>query len=121
MDQDGPGDVCDSDADGDNIADDLGGGLVRDNCLLRFNPTQEDADHDGTGDACEPSPPAAAGASGGAGGDGSVGLEPTKWSFTFGHLLLILIPAFVSAWWIVAARDRRKQREISRPMPARRR
>ncbi|MBD3257170.1 hypothetical protein GF377_01960 [candidate division GN15 bacterium] len=38
--------VCDPDADGDGIADDI------DNCPLVHNPEQEDTDGDGIGDAC---------------------------------------------------------------------
>jgi len=46
-DDDGAGDVCDDDDDGDGLADGA------DNCPLEYNPGQEDADTDGRGDACD--------------------------------------------------------------------
>lgn len=47
LDDDGIGDVCDSDDDGDGIADDT------DNCPTTANSLQEDSDGDGVGDACD--------------------------------------------------------------------
>lgn len=46
-DDDGKGDMCDSDMDGDGVANDV------DNCLLVKNPQQLDTNGDGVGDACE--------------------------------------------------------------------
>ncbi len=47
MDNDGFGDACDSDIDGDEIANDV------DNCPLAANANQVDFDSDGKGDACD--------------------------------------------------------------------
>lgn len=46
----GIGDVCETDADGDGITN------TRDNCPLMFNPDQKDTDKDGVGDACDNCP-----------------------------------------------------------------
>ena len=46
MDNDGIGNVCDSDIDGDGVANDI------DNCVILSNPDQTDADGDGYGDGC---------------------------------------------------------------------
>lgn len=46
-DGDGKGDICDSDMDGDGVANDV------DNCPLVKNPQQLDTNGDGVGDACE--------------------------------------------------------------------
>ncbi len=47
QDNDGLGDLCDEDDDGDEVND-----LV-DNCPIAFNPSQADMDMDGLGDACD--------------------------------------------------------------------
>jgi Thrombospondin type 3 repeat len=47
------GDVCDDDDDGDGVKDGRRDGKAPDNCPLTPNPRQEDADGDGTGDACD--------------------------------------------------------------------
>jgi len=47
-DSDGQGDVCDSDDDGDGVAD-----TAPDNCPKTYNPGQADMDGDGWGDACD--------------------------------------------------------------------
>ncbi|MFC1935791.1 thrombospondin type 3 repeat-containing protein, partial [Chloroflexota bacterium] len=47
-DDDGAGDACDSDDDGDGVLDD------GDNCPLVNNADQTDTDNDGLGDACDP-------------------------------------------------------------------
>lgn len=46
-DEDGLGDACDDDIDGDGVANDI------DNCPKVANPDQADANHDGIGDACQ--------------------------------------------------------------------
>jgi hypothetical protein len=50
LDNDGTGDVCDEDVDGDGTANDS------DNCPLDNNPDQLDCDADGIGDVCETDP-----------------------------------------------------------------
>ena len=50
-DNDGAGDACDDDDDGDTILD------ADDNCPLTANTDQADCDGDGTGDACDPESP----------------------------------------------------------------
>jgi len=57
-DDDGIGDACDEDLDGDNVID------AEDNCPGRKNEDQADADGDGIGDAC-------------VGGEKPPGLPPT--------------------------------------------
>ncbi|XP_037824984.1 cartilage oligomeric matrix protein isoform X1 [Lucilia sericata] len=49
-DNDGIGDGCDDDADGDLISND------KDNCPFVYNVDQMDSDHDGVGDACDNCP-----------------------------------------------------------------
>jgi hypothetical protein len=49
-DEDGIGDACDPDDDGDTVNDDI------DNCPLVDNPLQEDGDGDGVGDVCDNCP-----------------------------------------------------------------
>ena len=46
-DNDGIGDICDPDPDGDGVPN------QNDNCPLANNPTQSDLDGDGQGDACD--------------------------------------------------------------------
>jgi hypothetical protein len=47
LDEDGLGDACDPDADGDGVLDPV------DDCPRVYNPGQEDSDRDGIGDACD--------------------------------------------------------------------
>jgi hypothetical protein len=47
VDDDGLGDACDDDIDGDGVAN------AMDNCPKVANPDQADANHDGIGDACQ--------------------------------------------------------------------
>jgi hypothetical protein len=49
-DNDGAGDVCDPDDDGDGVDD------VSDNCPMEANPNQEDGDSDNFGDVCDNCP-----------------------------------------------------------------
>ncbi len=69
LDQDGQGDACDADIDGDRVPDRDADGRPLDNCPRTYNPLQRDLDADGRGDACadlaavpgnagEPAPPA---------------------------------------------------------------
>ncbi len=48
-DQDGVGNACDDDMDGDGVSN-----LAPDNCPLAFNPDQADKEGDGIGDSCQP-------------------------------------------------------------------
>ena len=52
-DQDGYGDACDSDIDGDGVLDEGIGETNGDNCKYVYNPDQADDDKNGTGNACE--------------------------------------------------------------------
>ncbi len=52
FDRDSLGDACDSDVDGDNVADNAELGHVLDNCLMLAND-QADMDGDGLGDVCD--------------------------------------------------------------------
>ena len=52
FDNDGRGDICDPDDDGDGVDDEKDA----DNCLLEFNPEQTDSDGDGIGNECDPTP-----------------------------------------------------------------
>ncbi len=72
LDQDGTGDLCDTDFDGDGVVQNFDGdpntsnpclpdpnGLFSscdDNCPITSNPAQEDLDADGAGDACDSCP-----------------------------------------------------------------
>ncbi|MFM7204823.1 MAG: thrombospondin type 3 repeat-containing protein [Myxococcota bacterium] len=47
LDEDGQGDACDADLDGDTVQN------LNDNCPEQFNPDQLDADQDGEGDVCD--------------------------------------------------------------------
>ena len=47
MDEDGAGDACDADIDGDGLANGA------DNCSHIFNTEQQDLDEDGIGDLCD--------------------------------------------------------------------
>ncbi|GBO98405.1 Thrombospondin-3b [Eumeta japonica] len=49
-DGDGRGDICDTDADADNVPN------ILDNCPLTYNPDQKDSDKDRRGDACDNCP-----------------------------------------------------------------
>jgi hypothetical protein len=50
MDDDGIGDVCDPDIDGDDLPNES------DNCPMAYNPLQENSDTDSHGDACDNCP-----------------------------------------------------------------
>jgi Thrombospondin type 3 repeat len=106
LDQDGAGDACDTDDDGDSIddaldncptqanraqadidgdnigdacdTDDDGDGRAdsRDNCRFEFNADQGDTDGDGLGDACDDSTPGQTRPPGGGGGGGGGGVGP---------------------------------------------
>jgi hypothetical protein len=52
IDNDGYGDLCDPDVDGDNIYNE------EDNCIFIFNPEQQNQDNDEYGDACSQDPDA---------------------------------------------------------------
>ncbi len=58
-DDSGIGDVCEGDADGDNVANE------DDNCVVVANPDQKDSDSDGIGNACDSSPGALSSSGGG--------------------------------------------------------
>lgn len=53
LDADGIGDACDSDIDGDSIANSGPIGAFLDNCPLTPNPGQQDADQNGVGNSCQ--------------------------------------------------------------------
>ncbi len=72
LDQDGTGDLCDTDFDGDGVVQNFDGdpntsnpclpdpnglfGSCDDNCPITPNPSQEDLDADGAGDSCDTCP-----------------------------------------------------------------
>ncbi|MES2155101.1 MAG: thrombospondin type 3 repeat-containing protein [bacterium] len=54
-DRDHLGDACDTDADGDGVAQQADAGSFLDNCPAKANADQKDANGDGVGDACQAS------------------------------------------------------------------
>ncbi|MES2155100.1 MAG: thrombospondin type 3 repeat-containing protein [bacterium] len=67
-DRDHLGDACDTDLDGDGVADTAESGAFLDNCPSRANADQADANRDGVGDACQVPGATAAGSGAGAAG-----------------------------------------------------